>query len=186
MINNILFIALVVLAVTEVMFAVGFFMMLSKIKELNFDYKFFKSVLETDRDITNGIMKTVAEQAETYEHMYELVDNLCDQFTSMQTIHSDIYEQYRNILEQYEVIHKSYVTVNENYKTIIKYWKDVTNASDAASEEFRLCALELKRYADILAPWVIDSDQLGDEAVNGIKFTVLDPNGENPFLKEPE
>lgn len=180
MINNILFIALVVLAVTEVMFAVGFFVMLSKIKELKFDYEFFKGMMKANREITDQLVETVSEEAENYEHMYELCDLMVDQ-------NNKIIEQYQNILKQYEIFHESYQKINEIYKELLNCWKDdITNACNISSEQFRLCALELKRYADILAPWVIDSDQLGDEAVNGIKFEVLDPNGENPFLKEPE
>ena len=156
MTNNILFIALVVLAVTEVIFAVGFIMMLSKIKKLDSDCIIFKAIMETDRDITNELAKTVSEEAETYEHIYELCDLMADQ-------NNKIVEQYQNILKQYEIFHESYQMINENYKKLLNCWKDVTSVSDNASEQFRLCALELKRYADILAPWVIDSDQLGHE-----------------------
>ena len=156
MINNVLFIALVVLAVTEIIFVVGFFMMLSKIKKLDSDCKIFKVIMETDRDITNELAKTVSEEAENYEHMYKLCDLMADQ-------NNKIVEQYQNILKQYEIFYESFKTINDNYKKLLNCWKDVTSVSDNASEQFRLCALELKRYADILAPWVIDSDQLGHE-----------------------
>ena len=159
MINNVLFVALVVLAVSEVIFIVGFFMMLSKIKKLDSDCKIFKAVIETDRDITNELAKTVGEEAENYEHMYELCDLIVDQ-------NSKISEQYDNILKQYEIFYDSYNEISSNYKKLLSCWKDVTNASDNSAEQFRLCALELKRYADILAPWVIDSDQLGYESVH--------------------
>ncbi len=159
MINNVLFVALVVLAVTEVIFVVGFFMMLSKIKKLDSDCQIFKVIMETDRDITNELAKTVGEEAENYEHMYELCDLMADQ-------NNKILEQYQNILKQYEIFHESYQMINENYKKLLNCWKDVTNACDISSEQFRLCSEELKRYADILAPWVIDSDQLGQEYVD--------------------
>ena len=167
MINNVLFIALVILAVTEVIFAVGFFMMLSKIKELHFDYEFFKSMMKTNREITDELVKTVSEEAETYEHMYELCDLISEQNTK-------ITEQYENILKQYEVFYSSFKLINDNYKKLLEAWKDVTSASDNASEQFRLCTLELKKVVElrdliqrVLDPWVLDSDQLGDAVLHG-------------------
>lgn len=167
MINNILFVALVVLAVTEVIFVVGFFMMLSKIKKLDSDCEIFKAIMETDRDITNELAKTVGEEAENYEHMYELCDLMADQ-------NNKIVEQYQNILKQYEIFYEAFKTINDNYKKLLNCWKDVTNACDISSEQFRLCSEELKKVIElrdliqrVLDPWILDSDQLGEAVLHG-------------------
>lgn len=167
MINNILFIALVVLAVTEVIFAVGFFMLLSKINELKFDYEFFKDMVKANREITDRLVETVSKEAENYEHMYELCDLMADQ-------NNKIVEQYQNILKQYEIFYEAFKTVNDNYKKLLNCWKDVTNACDISSEQFRLCSEELKKVVElrdliqrVLDPWVLDSDQLGEAVLHG-------------------
>lgn len=180
MINNILFVALVVLAVTEVIFVVGFFMMLSKIKKLDSDCKIFKVIMETDRDITNELAKTVSEEAENYEHMYELCDLMADQ-------NNKIVEQYQNILKQYEIFYEAFKTINENYKKLLSCWKDVTNACDISSEQFRLCSEELKKVVElrdliqrVLDPWVLDSDQLGEAVLHGFQHDYMNVNGVIP------
>lgn len=167
MINNILFVALIVLAVTEVIFAVGFFMMIGKVKKLETYYAIFRSIVETIRDMTELMMKTVSEESENYEHMYELCDLMADQ-------NNKILEQYQNILKQYEIFHESFKTINDNYKKLLNCWKDVTNACDISSEQFRLCSEELKKVVElrdliqrVLDPWVLDSDQLGEAVLHG-------------------
>ena len=156
MINNILFIALVILAITEVIFVVAFFMLATRVKNLKETTDTYKLIMKSDRETIMIIRDAMEKEAETYEHMYELMDISTDHMNL-------IYEQYQNILKQYGTFYDSFKTINENYKKLLSCWKDVTTASDNASEQFGLCALELKRYADILAPWVIDSDQLGQE-----------------------
>lgn len=177
MTNNILFVALIVLAVTEVIFAVGFFMMLSKIKKLDSDCKIFRTIMETDRDITNELAKTVSEEAENYEHMYELCDLMADQ-------NNKIVKQYDNILKQYEIFYDAFNTINDNYKKLLNCWKDVTNACDISSEQFRLCSEELKKVVElrdliqrVLDPWVLDSDQLGEAVLHGFKHDYTNVNG---------
>ena len=173
MINNILFIALVVLAVTEVIFAVCFFILMARVKNLKETSDTYKLIMKSDRETIMIIRDAMEKEAETYEHMYELLDNFCDQISSIQTIHEQVYEQYQNILKQYGTFYDSFKIINENYKKLLSCWKDVTAASDNASEQFGLCALELKRYADILAPWVIDSDQLGQEYVDANQVKIV-------------
>lgn len=177
MTNNILFIALVVLAVTEVIFAVGFFILMARVKNLKETTDTYKLIMKSDRETIMIIRDAMEKEEETYEHMYELLDNLCDQISSIQTIHEQVYEQYQNILKQYEVFHESFKTINENYKKLLSCWKDVTTASDNASEQFRLCAEELKKIPElkdliqrVLDPWVLDSDQLGDAVLQGFKY----------------
>ena len=184
MINNILFIALVILAVTEVIFAVGFFMLLSKIKKLDSDCKIFKAIMETDRDITNELAKTVSEESENYEHMYELCDLMADQ-------NNKIVEQYQNILKQYEIFYEAFKTINDNYKKLLSCWKDVTNACDISSEQFRLCSEELKKVVElrdliqkVLDPWVLDSDQLGEAVLHGFNHDYTNVSGVTLTNKE--
>ena len=186
MINNILFIAMVVLAVTEVIFVVGFFMMLSKIKKLDSDCEIFKAVMETDRDITNELAKTVSEEAENYEHMYELCDLMADQ-------NNKIVEQYQNILKQYEIFYDAFKTINDNYKKLLSCWKDVTNACDISSEQFRLCSEELKKVVElrdliqrVLDPWVLDSDQLGEAVLHGFNHDYTNVSGVTLTNKEAD
>lgn len=184
MINNVLFIALVVLAVTEVIFAVGFFMMVGKVKKLETYYTIFRTIMETNRDMTDSMMKTVSEEAENYEHMYELCDLMADQ-------NNKIVEQYQNILKQYELFHDAFKTINDNYKKLLNCWKDVTNACDISSEQFRLFSDELKKVVElrdliqrVLDPWVLDSDQLGEAVLHGFKHDYTNVSGVTLTNKE--
>lgn len=184
MINNILFVALVVLAVTEVIFIVAFFMLATRVKNLKETTDTYKLIMKSDRETIMIIRDAMEKEAETYEHMYELMDISTDHMNL-------IYEQYQNILKQYEVFHESFKTINENYKKLLSCWKDVTTASDNASEQFRLCAEELKKIPElkdliqrVLDPWVLDSDQLGDAVLQGFKYNykLADPESYYPTM----
>ena len=187
MINNILFIALVVLAVTEVIFAVCFFILMARVKNLKETSDTYKLIMKSDRETIMIIRDAMEKEAETYEHMYELLDNLCDQISSIQTIHEQVYEQYQNILKQYGTFYDSFKIINENYKKLLSCWKDVTTASDNASEQFRLCTEELKKIPElkdliqrVLDPWVLDSDQLGEAVLHGFSHDYTNVNGVIP------
>lgn len=180
MIENIVFLAIIGLAITEVIFIIGLIILNSKIAKLKSferDYEVIRMIQKDNNSIIKRMCDAVDEERETYEHMYELCDLMTDQ-------NNKIVEQYQNILKQYELFHDAFKTINDNYKKLLNCWKDVTNACDISSEQFRLCSEELKKVVElrdliqrVLDPWVLDSDQLGEAVLHGFNHDYKNVNG---------
>ena len=177
MVENVIFISIVGLAVTELIFIVGLLILNSKIgklKTFESDYEFIRMIQKDNNDIIKKMCDAVDEERETYEHMYQMLDLLA--------------EQYSKLFEQYNIILKQYKSIDENYKKLLTCWGDVQNASDYAAEQFLLCTEELKKIQKVLEPWVLDADQLGEEYVeekNGIQYTYIseEEDPDNPFVE---
>lgn len=138
MINNLIFIALIVLAVTEVIFIVAIIKMGGKLKELNRIYDFVHEIMKGDSEMLDKISCGIDEQAETYEKMFNLVDILGEQYKT-------IISSHEQILEAYLIISNGYKEMKENHKTLLKCWKEVADNADTASTQFKLCTEELKK-----------------------------------------
>lgn len=180
MINNLIFIALVVLGVTEIMFVITVILMASKINELNSDYEFFKKILKANDEINDKTISKICEaidsQNETHEKMFDLIDTMCEQYSAILSSHKDI-------LEAYMIMSNGYKETNGNYKTLLTCWKDVADNYDTACTQFNLCVDELRSFKHILEPWVLDSDDLGQKIVDWERDNSID-NSENPFLEK--
>lgn len=180
MIENVVFLAIIGLAITEVIFIVGLIILNSKIAKLKSferDYEVIRMIQKDNNDIIKRMCDAIDEEREIYEHMYELCDLMADQ-------NNKIVEQYQNILKQYELFHDAFKMINDNYKKLLSCWKDVTNACDISSEQFRLCSEELKKVVElrdliqrVLDPWVLDSDQLGEAVLHGFSHDYKNVNG---------
>ena len=196
MIENIVFLAIIGLAITEVIFIVGLLILnakISKLKGLENDYEFIRTIQKDNNSIIKRMCDAVDEERETYEHMYELMDTISESYAK-------IYAQYDEIKGQYEV-------VCANYNHLLKCWDEVAQNYSATFEQFKLLSDEVKKINDmkdmiktILDPWTIDSDQMGEQIVNGtygIKYTynanypdleayALKEDDENPFIEKTE
>ena len=182
MINNILFIALVVLAVTEVIFICSIFSLKDKVKELSLDNDVFKMILKDNNEMVEKLCNLSDKQTESYETMYKLVDLITDQYTTIKKQYDIFQEQNVMMLKSHKMIIDNYQTIDKNYSMLLKVWRE---KYDHTYEQFKFCLDEMKRVREVLEPWVLDADQLGQEYVDGINFTYIpeEDDPDNPFVE---
>ncbi len=172
MINNMLFVIVAVMLVTEAVLMVALFMVNKKIKDHNWEYEFIKKILKTDSEMIDKMSTGISEEAEVYEKMYSLVDNMSKQYTT-------ILSSYEKILEAYTIVSNGYKEMNGNYKKLLQCWKEVADKYDDSCEQFEKCADALLSFKRVLDPWCLDSDQLGQACIDQ-----FGKDDENPFLED--
>jgi len=187
MIENILFIAIVVLALTEVIFICSIFSLKDKVKELSRDNDFFKEILKDNNEMVKRLCDSADKQTECYENLYKLVDVITDQYTNFKNQYDIFQEQNVMMLKSHKMIVDNYQTIDKNYSMLLKVWGE---KYDHTYEQFKFCLDEMKRVREVLEPWVLDADQLGKEYVDGthygIQYTYISPEDDpdNPFIEK--
>ena len=149
MIENVIFIAIVGLAVTELIFIIALFILngkISKLETFKSDYEFIRMIQKDNNELIKKICDAVDEERETYEHMYELMDTLCESYTK-------IYAQYDGIKGQYEV-------VCANYNHLLKCWDEVAENYQNTYDMFKALTDRFENLMEILEE--TDADELGD------------------------
>ena len=173
MLENVLFIALVVLGVTEVIFIVAFIMMKFKIDELKLDYDFFKEILKNNNEMIDKLYRIGKENENIYERMYSIIDGISDQYTK--------------IYEAYNTMNQSYLVIGSQFKKLLSTWEEVAEDYQNSYEEYKHCVDELKSLKTMLDPEKHDAEDLGAQYVKAIeadenKLYPYDYNS-NPYFK---
>ena len=150
MTTTILIIAMIILGVSEVIFATGFYMLLKRIDKLDLDYDFFEKMHKIDQDYYKFMCEESSKMAKAYDKHTEI-------FKISNVYYDAISEQYNNIKKHYEFI--------TNQHTILLTMMDGINERyDNAYEQFKLCTDELKKlekqpavklYGDQTTPYPI-------------------------------
>lgn len=180
MINNILFIALVVLGVTEIFFAVAFIMLINKLSQLKFDYEFMREVLKINNNTTEKLCDSIDKENEIYHNMLLLVEGYGQQY-------DEIYDAYLNM-------DKTYRAIVDHIKKVIKTWEGISEDYQNSFEQFKRCSDEIKilntRFENFINDNLpslennkFDADYLGAEYVNAF-YHVEEDDDENPFVEK--
>ena len=134
MTTTILVIAMIILGVSEVIFATGFYMLLKRVDKLDLDYDFFKKMHEIDEDYYKFMCEESSKMAKAYDQ------------------HTEIFEtanKYFDILgQQYDTMKKHYAFIVNQHETLLNAWDTISDKYDNTYEQFKLCMDELQKIND--------------------------------------
>ena len=135
MTTTILIIAMIILGVSEVIFATGFYMLLKRVDKLDLDYDFFKKMHEIDEDYYKYICEETGKMAKAYDQHTEIFETANKYFDLLQ--------------QQYETMKKQYGFIVNQHGTLLNAWDaistDFADKYDNIYEQFKLCTEELKK-----------------------------------------
>lgn len=139
MTTTILIIAMIILGVSEVIFATGFYMLLKRVDKLDLDYDFFKKMHEIDQDYYKFICKESSKMAKAYDRHTEIFETANKYFDLLEKRHGEIIKHYEFITNQHTILLTMMDGINERY--------------DNAYEQFKVCMDELKKLESQTEPY---------------------------------
>lgn len=128
-------IAMIILGVLEVIFTVGFFLMMKKINDLKCDYEFFRNIQKLDNEYFNKITEQTVYMKEAYDKMVDLMERYGENHDK--TV-STMLDSAQHVIDGYHMI-------SEQHKKLLDVWKKIDERYDNTYEQFKHCTDELKK-----------------------------------------
>lgn len=135
MTEQIYIIAMIILGVLEVIFTVGFFLMLKKINDLKCDYEFFRNIQKLDNEYFNKITEQTVYMKEAYDKMVDLMERYGENHDKMV---STMLDSSQHVIDGYKII-------TEQHRKLLDVWKRIDERYDNTYEQFKHCTDELKK-----------------------------------------
>ena len=139
MTTTILIIAMIILGVSEVIFATGFYMLLKRVDKLDLDYDFFKKMHEIDEDYYKFMCEESSKMAKAYDQHTE----------SFKTSN----EYFNALVEQYDNMKKHYAFIVNQHATLLNAWDAISDKYDDTYDQFKLCIDVLKKLESQIEPY---------------------------------
>ncbi len=182
MINNTLFILLVILALGEIALIVCFVNLMGKVKDAASANQYFSAIAK--------LLELNREQNEDLKKRYDRLRETSD-FTN---------EQYKIICDGFEVMVHQLKTISDQHSKILEAWKNVEERYSSCYDQYKYTQDCLKKVINLLEPTKFDEIAEGLEDLKELKkllppeiqFTFdptgfLDPPGEcEPLTPEEE
>lgn len=148
--TTILVIAIVLLAITEVMFLFGFLKLQDHIAKLKNDTDFYKNIFEIDQ-------KYFKEMDQHYQVMCEKVDDL-------KTLHQEFCKISIRMCDEYKAEYDA-------HEKLLECWKGIETRYSDTYEEFKRCTDVMKKLEDKLTMTTEDENAYSVEEAARILCT---------------